>query len=231
MTPELFLRPLEPRRLADFEHLLSGKDFGGCYCAVWSCYGEDWEARCRERSQENLEHTRARVRAGQRVGFLAYREIDGAVVGWTGAGPKTLFPLLKDRPGSRLGPWEDSVWAIACLAIAFPHRGQGSSRRIVELVVEAARAAGARAVEAYPLDPEEEQGAYRGTRRLYESAGFVSAGSEPSGERLALRMERRLSPAEPPAAVSAEAAPAQETPSAQETAAPAAEAAPPAAGG
>lgn len=189
---ELRLAPLDSRRLSDFENLLSGREFGGCYCAVWTAYDEGWSQRCRQRPHENLEHTRRRVRAGEHAGFLAYREVDGALVAWTGAGPKTSFPLLKEKPGSRLGAWEDSVWAVACLAVSFPHRGEGVAGRVIELVLEKARAAGARSVEAYPADPEGEEDAYRGARGLYERLGFSVAESEALGERKVLRMERAL---------------------------------------
>ncbi|MFA5139308.1 MAG: GNAT family N-acetyltransferase [Elusimicrobiota bacterium] len=176
---ELKLVKLDSRRMGDFERLHSGKEFGGCFCAVWSSYGEDWEERCsKERRLENLEHTRSRVRRGTHVGFLAYRETDGAVVGWTGAGPKTSFPLLKEKPGSRAGAFDDSVWAIACLAIPFAYRSLGYARTMIELVVEQARAAGAKSIEAYPVDPSDDESAYRGTRKLYEALGFSVADSE-----------------------------------------------------
>ena len=197
----LKLMRLNGRRMQDFERLMSGKEFGGCYCAVWSNGGEGWNERCRDRPHENLEHTARRVRGGNHAGFLISRESDGAIIGWTGSGPKTGFPFLKERPGSRLGPWDDSVWAIGCLAIAFAHRGRGYAPLIVDLLVDEARRAGAASIEAYPIEPEEEGSAYRGGRKLYEAAGFSLADGEPSGEHHMLRMVRALggAPAAAPA--------------------------------
>ena len=189
---QLRLAALDKRRIQDFEHLLSGKEFGGCYCAVWTNFDEGWDQRCKERPQENLEHTRAKVFARKHVGFLVIRDSDGAVVGWTGSGPKTAFPRLKDRPGSRTGPFEDAVWAVGCLAIARSYRGLGYARQIVEGVIEEARRAGARVVEGYPVEPEADDHAYRGTRKLYEALGFTVAGQEPEGTGSVLRMEKTL---------------------------------------
>lgn len=188
---KLNLVPLDGRHMMHFERLMAGKEFGGCYCAVWTNAGPDWEARCKERPKENLASTEARVRAGEHVGFLLERDDDGAYVGWVAAGPKSSYPYLKDRPGSRLGP-VDGVWAIACLAMGFAHRGRGYSAEAVRLAVAAAKAAGAASIEAYPLDPAPEGSDYRGSRALYEKAGFAAAEGEPSGETHALRMELKL---------------------------------------
>ncbi|MBI3296802.1 MAG: hypothetical protein HYZ75_01465 [Elusimicrobia bacterium] len=190
---KLKLVGLDARRLADFERLVGGKDFGGCYCAVWNNFGPDWEARCKERPKENLAATEAAVRAGKHQGFLLNREDDGAYVAWTGAGPKTSFPYLKERPGSRLGPWDDSVWAVACLAIGYAHRGRGYSGEIVKLLAAEAKKAGAKTLEAYPIEPGIGGSEYRGTRKLYEAAGFTVAEGEPAGDMHALRMELKLS--------------------------------------
>jgi GNAT superfamily N-acetyltransferase len=189
----LSLVRLDKRRFADFERLLSGREFNGCYCALWRRHGPDWEERCKSRPKENLEDARLALAEGAHVGFLALRESDGAFVGWTGSGPKTAFPYMKDRFGSRLGPFEDSLWAVGCVAVAFPHRGVGYGSRIVELVVEEARRSGARAVEACPVEPEHESEAFRGSKALYESLGFVLCGqeAEPCG-RTVLRMEKIL---------------------------------------
>lgn len=199
MAEELRLIPLDARRLQDFERLLSGKEFGGCYCAVWSNHDEGWVERCRNRPHENLEHTRARIRAGAHVGFLVNRVSDGAVIAWTGSGPKTAFPSLKDKPGARLGPWEDSVWAIACLSVGFAYRGRGYSPEIVRLIIEEARRRGASSLEAYPVEPAAEEAAYRGSRQMYEALGFRMADGEPSGDCHAVRMLMPLQAAAPAA--------------------------------
>ena len=188
----LRIAPLDKRRIQSFEHLLSSKEFDGCYCARWDAHAEPFEERCKNKPLENLEHTRAKVRAGKHVGFLILRDSDGAIVGWTGSGPKTSFPAMKERPGSRLGPFEDSVWAVGCLAIARSFRGLGYSRQVIEALVEEARRAGARTVEGYPVEPAGDDTAFRGTRKLYEGMGFTVAGQEQDGNYTVLRMEKTL---------------------------------------
>lgn len=190
---QLKLVSLDVRRIADFERLVGGKDFGGCFCAVWNNFGPDWETRCKERPKENLAAMAAGLREGRHAGYLLNREDDGLFVAWTGAGPKTAFAYLKERPGSRLGPWDDSVWAVACLAVGFAHRGRGYSADIIRLLTAEARKAGAKTLEAYPIEPRIGGSEYRGSRKLYEAAGFSVAEGEPAGDTHALRMELKLS--------------------------------------
>lgn len=189
----LRLTPLDKRRLQAFEHLLSGKEFGGCYCALWSNHDATWEERCKTSPQENLEHTRAQVLSRKHVGYLVTRESDGATVAWSGSGPKSAFPYIKERPGSRGGSFDEGVWAIGCLAVGRSYRGLGYAKRIVEALVEEARQAGARTLEAYPVEPAGDDQAYRGTKAMYESLGFTVAGQDQEGGYTFLRMEKSLS--------------------------------------
>lgn len=189
----LRLSLLDKRRIQDFEHLLSGKEFGGCYCAAWTNYDQTWDERCKTRPQENFEHTRNRVVARQHVGYLVIRDSDGAIVAWTGSGPKASFPRLKELAGSRATAAEEGIWSIGCLAIGRSYRGLGYSRQIVEALVEEARRAGARVIEAYPVEPAGDDNAYRGSKALYEALGFTVAGQEQEGSCSCLRMEKSLS--------------------------------------
>lgn len=189
---QIKLVPLDARHMMHFERLMAGREFGGCYCAVWTGAGPDWDAKCKERPKENLAATEARVRAGVHVGYLLMRDDDGAFLGWIAAGPKANFPYLSQRPGSRMGPQGDDVWSIACLAMALSHRGRGYSTEAVRLAILEAKAAGAKTLEAYPLEPAADGSGYRGSRELYEKAGFKAIEGEPSGELHALRMELTL---------------------------------------
>jgi GNAT superfamily N-acetyltransferase len=62
-------------------------------------------------------------------------------------------------------PWLDRVWrlkriddqpvlSLSCLYIRIGYRRSGIAARLIEAAVETARAAGAPALEAYPLDGE-----------------------------------------------------------------------------
>jgi len=53
-----------------------------------------------------------------------------------------------------LAPVDDApVWSIVCFFVARAHRGRGLMRRLIEGAVAHARRAGARLVEAYPVEP------------------------------------------------------------------------------
>lgn len=190
MTDAVRLEALAPGGLGDFADVLGGPEFGGCFCAVWTAHGPDWEARCADPARPNLAVTRRRVEDGAHTGFLV--RDGGALVAWTGAGPKTAFPMLATKLGSRLTPSTADVWAIGCIAVREGHRGCGVPDRIVEAVVALAAEAGASAVEAYPTRPWDEPRSYRGSERLYARHGFEVAGSEPAGDCEILLMRRAV---------------------------------------
>lgn len=71
------------------------------------------------------------------------------------------------------------VWSLWCLRVRPGHRRRGIVHHLIDGAVQIARAAGAPAVEAYPLDNRGERidltMAYVGTRAAFERAGFVKA--------------------------------------------------------
>lgn len=177
---EVRLHSLTENDLGAFQNLLGSTDFGGCFCAVWTSFGEDWEKRCDDPSQPNFTLTARNVKNGLHVGYLVYK--GSGLVGWTGSGPKTSFPLLKTKLGSRLSDFSDRIWSIGCIAVAKEQRGKSFSEQIVRAVCEEARIRGADLVEAYPARPFHEPRIYRGTHTLYERSGFKEINSEKDGE-------------------------------------------------
>ena len=135
-------------------------------------------------------HGAAAAPDGSRI-YVA-NESDGTVLGWMGAGPKTAYPRLKDMPGSRKGLWDEKVWSIACISLGFSHRSRGYARAAVKLLLEEAKAAGAQSVEAYPVEPANDEQAYRGSRKMYSELGFSDAEGEPMGDTHVLRMEKKF---------------------------------------
>ena len=99
-------------------------------------------------------------------GFVAY--LDGVPVGWIGVGVRSELPRLI---GSRTIPAIDDkpVWSIGCFRIRPGYRRRGIASALLAGVIEAARAAGAPGIEAYPIDPE--------GRRVEVGAGFVGIAS------------------------------------------------------
>ncbi len=176
----LSLVPLKPEKIEPFRELLGSSNFGGCFCAVWTTYSEDWVSRCHDKSQPNFFITKKNVEEGKHVGYFIYQGRE--LIGWTGSGPKTAFPFLETKLGSRLSSFSPEIWSIGCLAIREPFRGKGLPDRIVRTVIDEARAKGAVTLEAYPTRPFHEPRIFRGTYQLYKRLSFVESGSEKDGE-------------------------------------------------
>jgi len=189
----IHLQPLTPDTLSAFEELLGSPEFGGCFCAVWTSFGDgsDWARRCSDPARPNLQEVRRRVDAGEHVGFLVRQ--DGFVVGWTGAGPKSGFPAMRTRLASRLSPADEGAWSIGCIALAAHARGAGLSRAIVAAVIAYATASGAISIEANPTRPWDEPRSYRGAAAVYADLGFEEVASEQDGGSEILLMRRQLS--------------------------------------
>ena len=142
-----------------------------------------WCLSYRIPSKENLalhgpargERVQQLVREDPPPGVLAY---DGdEVVGWAAIHPRADTSFAT----SRKIPHVDglAVWSLWCIRVRPGHRGRGISHSLVEGAVQFARARGAPAVEAYPVDNAGRKVdltmAYVGTQKLFEGAGFVKA--------------------------------------------------------
>lgn len=176
----LKLQSLTVDKLNIFKELLGSNDFGGCFCAVWTSHDDDWVARCNDKAQPNFLITKKNVELGHHTGFLIYQ--GNGLIGWTGSGPKTAFPFLKTKLGSRLTSFSPDTWSVGCLAVKETYRGKGLSDFIVRAVVEEASKSGATTVEAYPTRPFHEPRVFRGTYQLYKRLGFVEVGVDKDGD-------------------------------------------------
>ncbi|MBI5139039.1 hypothetical protein HZA26_00280 [Candidatus Nomurabacteria bacterium] len=85
------------------------------------------------------------------------------MVGWTGSGPKTDFPFLKEKLGSRLSAFSKTIWSIGCLAIKESFRGKGLSDLIIKAIIQEAIVARATEIEAYPVRPFHEPRIFQGS--------------------------------------------------------------------
>jgi hypothetical protein len=187
---EIQLKALTVENLDAFRNLLGSSEFGGCFCAVWTSFGEDWQKRCSDRSQPNYFQTAKDLESGRQVGYLVYS--GKQLVGWTGSGPKTSFPLLKTKLGSRLSTFSNKAWSIGCLAVASEFRVKNLSEKIVCAVLREAQERGAKVVEAYPVRPFDEARIYRGSYQLFQRLGFKEIGSEKDGAFDILLLEYSL---------------------------------------
>ena len=162
-TPGVEIVPATVERWADVAKLLDGTGEQGCWCQAWR--GFDAKSISGGKSRPDL--LREQMRSGPSApGYMAY--LDGRPVGWVGVSVRTETPRLVN---SRTIPSVDDlpVWSIGCFRILPGHRRRGVARALLDGVVDAARAAGAPGVEAYPIDP--------GGRRVEVGAGFVGIAS------------------------------------------------------
>jgi GNAT superfamily N-acetyltransferase len=167
--------PASPERWADvarlFEHV-------PCWCQSYRASAGDYG---RVSKQELLTRALAQRQAALRQqvagptppGVLAY--VAGDVVGWCGVGPRQSFQRLVR---SRTIPAVDErpVWSLVCFLVRTGYRRQGVARALLRGAIDTARAHGAPALEAYPVNPGGKRlstsFAYVGTVAMFERAGF-----------------------------------------------------------
>lgn len=162
--------PATLERWPDVEVLLGGDGERGCWCQSWR--GKDEIARA---SGESRPQTLRRQLATDfpPPGYIAY--LADQPVGWVGVGVRSATPRLMR---SRTIPIIDDlpVWSIGCFRISVGYRRRGVARALLAGVIDAARAAGAPAVEAYPIDPGgrrvDVSFAFVGLASMFDAAGF-----------------------------------------------------------
>ncbi|MEU1350415.1 GNAT family N-acetyltransferase [Streptomyces sp. NPDC005795] len=98
-------------------------------------------------------------------------------VGWAAVAPRSDTSFARS---SRIPCVDDlPVWSLWCIRVRPGHRKKGISHALIAGAVEFARAHGAPAVEAYPLDSGDARVyltmAYAGIRKNFERAGFTHA--------------------------------------------------------
>jgi len=151
--------------------------------------------------EERMARLRLQTRCGtpdatSTSGLVAY--LDGEPVGWCAVEPRTAYQgLLRVYRVPWQGRDEDksdsTVWAITCFVVRAGFRKRGISYALARAALEHARAAGARAVEAYPMLAED--GAeiiwgeiHVGTRSVFAAAGFREV-SRPGVRRVVMRVD------------------------------------------
>ena len=167
-TPEIL--PATIDRWTDVQAVLDGSGEQGCWCQAWR--GRDEVARASGESRP--ETLRRQLKDGSPPpGYLAY--LDGVPVGWVGIGVRTETPrLVNSRTISAVD--DLPVWSIGCFRIRTGYRRRGIATALLVGVIEAARAAGAPGVEAYPIDPAGRRVdagfAFVGLASMFDAAGF-----------------------------------------------------------
>jgi ribosomal protein S18 acetylase RimI-like enzyme len=171
------IRPLTPDLWPALIDLFGEKGAAnGCWC-MYARIG----AYYKRRAAANKADFEAVVRHGPPPGLLAFA---GALpVGWCQVTPRDAVPWL-DRVWRLKRVDDQPVWSLSCLYIRIGYRRSGLATRLIGAAIETARAAGAPALEAYPLDGELSPSS--------TSTGYVS-----TYRRLGFRQVARRSPERP----------------------------------
>jgi ribosomal protein S18 acetylase RimI-like enzyme len=170
--------PVDSGRFDDLQTVLNGGGDGpSCQCMWQLIRAKEWAAI-------SVDEKRARLRAEVEAadpspGLLAY--VDGEPVGWVRVGPRPpqerIVASKIVASGSREPLDDPSVWAVTCFSVRREYRGEGIVGELLAAAVEAARAGGARVLEAYPFDlaagKRSSNELYHGALSTFESAGFA----------------------------------------------------------
>ncbi|HMN28706.1 MAG TPA: GNAT family N-acetyltransferase [Caldilineaceae bacterium] len=143
---KLTVHPLTPDRWPALEDLFGTEGpVSRCWCMYWRI-GNDYRKRPAEANKAAFCQL---VADGPPPGLLAFD--DDLAVGWCQLTPRADLPWL-DRTW-RLKRIDDlPVWSLSCIYVRKGYRRRGVTAALIDAAVEAARKAGACALEAYPLD-------------------------------------------------------------------------------
>ena len=195
MPVDLTVSPLTLERWPALEDLFGRAGASnGCWCMYWRI-GPRYRDRPREDNKHDLRQLAA---SGAPPGLLAF---DGGIaVGWCELTPRAdLGWLARAR---NLEPVDAlPVWSIPCFYVRRTHRGRGVMGALIEAATTVSASAGARALEAYPVDtavPAHTGNLFPGTVAAFTRHGFqvvarrkpdrpvmrryLGSGSEPAGD-------------------------------------------------
>ena len=173
---EIEARRLTPDLLTDyleyFDHIAfsDNPDWAGCYCYFYLVDQErdDWNSRS---GQDNRRDVAGLISRGEMHGYLAY--VDGHVLGWCHAGPKTYFPSFGRDPD--LADADLPVTgSIACFNVAPGRRRLGIASALLDAATRGLAGLGMTIAEAYPHEgASSDAGHYTGPLDMYLRAGFT----------------------------------------------------------
>lgn len=164
---ELTIYPLTPERLPAVEDLFSEQRVVNC---CWCMYWRIGSAYRQRPPEVNKAAFCALVEAGPPPGLLAF---DGErAVGWCQLTPRHALPWLeRSRQLQRVD--EAPVWSLSCFYVRKGYRKRGVTGALIAAAIEAARRAGAPALEAYPLDAAlSSSTSFTGYMSTFRRAGF-----------------------------------------------------------
>jgi hypothetical protein len=164
---DLTISPLTPERWAALEDLFGKAGASnGCWCMYWRI-GPRYRDRPREDNKHDLRQLAA---SGQPPGLLA---VSGDIaVGWCELAPRTALGWLA-RTRYLQAVDDLPVWSVPCFYVRRTHRDVMGA--LIEAAVPVAAAAGAPALEAYPVDtarPAHTGNLFPGVASAFAQHGF-----------------------------------------------------------
>ena len=175
---------LTPERWPDLERLFGPRGAcSGCWC-MWPRVPAAVFAA--GRGAGNRRALRRLTASGAPPGLIAYAGDEP--VAWCGCGPRASFARLERS--RLLKPVDDQpVWSVVCFFVARDQRGRGLTVRLLREATRHARAAGAPAIEGYPVVAKGRSAdtfAWWGLDSAFRSAGFAEV-ARPSPARAIMR--------------------------------------------
>jgi GNAT superfamily N-acetyltransferase len=159
--------PVTKERWRDLVEMFDRPVVRTCFCMFYRKTGANTGV-----GAENRRAMKALVDGGNVPGLIGYE--DGVPVAWVSLGPREDYPKLRRSPVMK--PVDDRpVWSIVCFFVDRSVRGKGLADRMLRAAVDHARAHGARLVEAYPVDTQEQKhpdDMFFGAKSMYDRAGF-----------------------------------------------------------
>lgn len=174
---EIVVEPATADRWDDAARALTGGgDGGSCWCQWWRYPNAEFRTMSVDEKRELLRSELAE--SSPAPALIA--SVDGEAAGWVRVGPRwdqaRLIRSIAVKQGTSEPLDARDVWAISCLVVRREHRGAGLMSVLVDAAVAHARAAGARVVEAYPVDTAGTRGSsnelYHGVASVFAAAGF-----------------------------------------------------------
>lgn len=163
----LRIEPLTPERWPAFEELMGrAGPCSRCWCMYWRV-GPSYRRQTGEANRKAL-HTIACD--GPPPGLVAFHK--QLAVGWCQLTPREALPWLDNT--KKLQRIDDAaVWSISCFFIRQGWRRRGVATALTHAAIDAARHAGAPALEAYPLDAAQSSStSFTGYASTFQRAGF-----------------------------------------------------------
>lgn len=187
------MHAVTPDRLDDLADLFAtGIATRGCWCMWFISPAKEVHAGWRNGENRRAFEEMAQT-ADPPLGLIAYDD-DGLPVGWLATGPRSRYPraigpratIMKGRDPSE----DDDVWLLPCFYVRVGHRRAGVTAALVAAAVEHAQAAGAKAVEGFPIADayEKNQDDYVGKQRRFAECGFECIAT-PSPRRVVMRYD------------------------------------------